>query len=730
MALSYLKYKRKADGEYHFVADIGTNKFFRYQTGKNSRKIYGIEVLDEVEYRSPLYQRHVSDSQLLNTEFLLKIPGESINRESNFIQLVSYKTKDEKSPAVSEIINMKPYIAENSARLFSVHQTCNNETDMNNANVINQEMSFTQPQVSEAMFWGTIFNALPDVLKMAGPVISNLLGGKKSAASKQSNGSANVNTSKIIEAIGQLINQVSAKQKVENKPTNGASESKSLFSYGQAFNPAMLVQLAPLLQKVMSPETIKAIGDQPVKLFKAIGDAALKFDKQEMEHLERINPGVKDDTIVPILASMSVGNYSTATVAPALIAALPALMPVLKKLIDPKMIQAIGEQPIKLFKAVGDAALKLDKQETEHLEKINPGVKDETIVPLLESMSIPVLQKEKINFDFEPRVDLEFINTKTIVVGGVQKSVYSKKHTIQFPIKISSTSVSSPQKAISKVIVQAVIQDGDSMDLLVEKKLKLRNITLNSIINGITFSAEELKRLPLNKDLKVEVSFIWQSTKTGRNRGTFKNHYFELTNDYLFNQMGDLVSDPIRLNDITKFRPFWHKVWEGGLSESKRWEIAFQVKYFQTYNPESNSLVKMKTRKLITSDNAVGMDEVPNRRKIEARLKSGVEYNPVVLNQVLSMLSLPVLPHNKLEVLEQVQNNNQLNQVARIGVELKGKSGSTGALWAYPEMQKQKIHFLNTGEVNNLGQVVSVKDEVAEFIRPSAIFFIGTISEQ
>ena len=74
-------------------------------------------------------------------------------------------------------------------------------------------------------------------------------------------------------------------------------------------------------------------------------------------------------------------EYSEAKVAPALLAALPALMPLLEKAMDPNVINAIGDQPTKLLDKVQSGLLNLNKEQYRHLEAIIPkGVNADDIV--------------------------------------------------------------------------------------------------------------------------------------------------------------------------------------------------------------------------------------------------------------------------------------------------------------------------------------------------------------
>ena len=176
--------------------------------------------------------------------------------------------------------------------------------------------------------------------------------------------------------------------------------------------------------------------------------------------------------------------------------------------LSPEMINAVGEQPVKLFNAIADAGLKNTKQELDHLEKINPGVDDPAFDLIAASMSIK--KSVGLKAKFSNAYAIEFTDVKMIPVGGKDKVVYDRRQKIHIPIKITSQMGKGNQKQIPKAIFQLIIQDGHTMNVLLEKKFKLKDITPGSAVSGIELSSDELKKLPLNRDLKFELAFNWK----------------------------------------------------------------------------------------------------------------------------------------------------------------------------------------------------------------------------
>ncbi|HKK77709.1 MAG TPA: hypothetical protein VJ953_21700 [Saprospiraceae bacterium] len=725
MALAYLQYKGSNRADHLFLADIGSNQVYSYKIGKKYFSRGGLDRLEEIVYQSPLKRLAPGFQQRIQTDFVLRVPHQFFRDRARFIQLFSFRNPSGLAPAVSEVVAVLPaVIAPQDGRFPAWSFSVSESLIMKKFEVGNKSFCYSEPPVARAMFWDKIVSALPQIVETALPVVKKLIGGNKT------NGSSNgQNTSpksdEILNAIAELL-----KNLAKDQNTSASAQTLSV-SESMAINPAMLTQLAPLLEKVLSPESINAIGNQPVKLFKAIGDSVLKMDKQEMKHLERLNPGVDDPAILPILNSMSMGHkkYATAKVAPALLAALPALMPVIEKALDPKMIEAIGNQPLKLFKAIGDAALKMDKQEMEHLERLNPGVDDPTILPILNSMSmIPALGKKSIPFKIDPGWELKFEEVEMIEINGQKKVAYSTQKIARIPIRILTEQNKVPRRPLPRAIIQLFIQDGDSMAVLLEKKFKLRNIHPGQVFYDLILEPAELKALPANQDLKIEVSFLWKSSKSGKNLGVFKNHYITLIDDYSFDRIGETVGEPIPLNDLVKYRPFWHKVWEGGYTDSRRWEIDFNIKYYYVLDLEGKKAHRLSTRKKIQSDNASAGEDPPYRRKVQARMKSGMEVTLEMMNTLLESVGPEPLSSQQLQALKSSELQSYFNQTARVHVEMKGESGDTGTLWVYPEVSIHEIKLHKITQSNEHGMVVQTVAETVQFPRPAAIHFIGTKS--
>ena len=759
MALAVLKYLERADGYHVFEADIGTNTYYQYKTGKIKRKLKGLDALDEVGHQSALIKAPVRNGDGFDTRFVFRLQEGAINRDNRFIQLYSFKTQNQVSPAVSEVIPVLPSVSDlkmsDLSEDYKLPKMMTLTHTNGQASKINTEHALCrikENRVSEAMFFNAILGALPNLLTNALPMIGKIIPGLQKALpivekvlptiakiiptdvqpGKEGLDQILKNISpETLKAIMEVVQGVNAKN--DNSAANGKAETKSVTRHSHDFsiNPATLMQLAPLLEKVLSPETIKAIGDNPVQLFKAITDSAVKFQKMGLDQADKTSSAINGSNLDKTVHAMAMrsrygrNRYSEAKIAPALLAALPALMPVIEKVLSPEMINAVGEQPVKLFNAIADAGLKNTKQELDHLEKINPGVDDPAFDMIAASMSIK--KSVGLKAKFSNAYAIEFADVKMIPVGGKDKVVYDRRQKIHIPIKITSQAGKGRNQAqIPKAIFQLIIQDGHSMNVLLEKKFKLKDITPGSAVSGIELSSDELKKLPLNRDLKLELAFNWKKGES--TQGTFKNHYFWLSDGYVYQRSGRTIKQHFALNDVSRFRNYWHKIWEGGPETHDRWNIDFECKYYYTLNDKDASIRKMETKRKTVADSATE-DGKDYRRKVRAKLKSGMEVSLAAYNELLSLHQQPPLSAAQLNAFVGQEFTKEAATAARVSVDFKGKRGQTAALWTYPEGNIQSYILGKVTTVDPSGMITAAQEEEVFFPKFSTVHFIGTKSQ-
>jgi len=558
MALAFLTYKGPLADALLFQADIGTSQYFKYVLGERITKLRVgkrdyIKVLDGEKRSSRLF-RLKNDQQLLQGMFPIQVAKSELTEDYKYIQLYSFSSEQRTAPTISKIIRLPVYGRKNNLSEFITGlsmTTIKNDETMHDIEVKNKAHCPEEPHMSKVMFWNTIVGALPGLLKQAAPLLGGLLGGLgggRSANSAEAQKSDDI-TAKVIAVLQALANN-------NNGQVAGQSAQQSIGQMSKTYSlaPDTLLALKPIIQKLLSPEAIEAVGDDAQKLFLAIKDAVQTVEQGHEAVPEMAKAKRMDEKE---LAQVNQGMYSEAKVAPALL----AIMPIIEKALDPKTIEALGNQPVKLFKAVSDSLLKMDQQEIAHLEKINPGVDSaDDIAKLMAGMSISSSNREElIKFKLLTNLNLEFEGTKTVPFKNKNRVLYCSEKRIVIPFKITTNQGTTLDKVLPKSVIQIVMRDSKTMKMVFRKTIKLMDVSINNTISEAFITPQETKNIPVNTELKMEVSYIWKS-KNNENIGVLKSHYVHFMGSYIYDHLGEKFGDSIPLNDSQLHRKFWHKV--------------------------------------------------------------------------------------------------------------------------------------------------------------------------
>ena len=684
MALAYLVYERSANGTIYFKADIGTQDFFQYKIGRQKRRYQGLDLIDEQVFASPiLHIKTISD--VFATGFTLPIPQALFKEAGRYIQLWSYKTLEKTGPAISPVLSVTP-MSRDIGEGLSLSNILTIREPMEPYQVSNEAFSYTEKGVSESMFWNQLLQALPTLIDNALPIIRPLLGGNgNGSASPSASGNP---TNDLVQAIAQLIQNIrnispnNGATTQNDSPSNGSptptpppasSEASSYYGLSQS--------LSNIVKKTISQDTLHIIQTNPRQMGQVINDSMLRMSGRPRAPYQ----------------------YAEAKIAWAPIIA--AVAPYVKDILE------LGN--------------KNEADQRRHLEQLVSLLNDPSLTALLASMShLPSKPK------FTPSTSL-YIDTSHLPKINLQQNervVYQHGKLLTIPFRVATDRPNPPDRPIPKAIVQVSIQETEHLTVLWEKEFRLKDVLIHSLVNTVTILPEECQNLPVNQDLKVEITFLWQGKDRQKTYGIVKNQFITLVKESIFHRMGDKTGATTALNDLVKYRSLWHKIWEGGYTESRRWHIDFDAKYYYAFDGKEETTARLETRLQVIEDNVRAGEEMPPRRKVRAKLKSGMKLTAEALNTLLPNLGYALLLPDQLEAIKALNLQPYMNQTARIHVEMKGKSGDTASLWVYPEMDMHEVHLLQVSQTNEHGQVTAMSEQTVHFPRPAAIHFIGTQS--
>ncbi len=410
-------------------------------------------------------------------------------------------------------------------------------------------------------------------------------------------------------------------------------------------------------------------------------------------------------------------EYSEAKIAPALLAALPSLMPLLKKVMDPETIKAIlgSVSPTKVIGAVTDSVEKLGKlgiasheQDLKHLRALNPGVDDPALDRLLQGMSINLSQERQLVYRRVDSVKLQFINIAPTMIYGRSRIAYLAGRDLVFPLRVDTP------RPTGKAILTITIKEPTTLEIVAKQKFPLENVMSGILPIRPRLSATRLSSLNLNEDYLVCATLIWKN-KSGKKIGASMTQLITLVGEYSFDRVEE-STELTPLNNVHRHRPFWHKSWQGSFTPELR-RITFDCKYYFVLEGDRKNNGRMETLTRI---------EDSGFHKETRRLKSGMILSPYVLNQLIPQISAhPLLDDAQLKAIQSPDFIERFNQAARVQVKLKGSPGDSVALWNYPEVKLQQIILKKVKVTNESGHVTDFVEHPAYFPMPALVHFIG-----
>jgi len=670
MALAIIEFDAAGRTGSRFRIDIGKNAYYSYALGgEESERRHGLETLLDPVVTSPLYGPLPAEAMGRTT---LTVPGEMFDREHRRIQLASYRTRDRTGPAISRIVavplagagleDLPPpagFMKKRSAP-FSTGATM--MMTMTRARVENVPYSYQRGQTySSAQFLGAITAILPHVL----PMIGSFLKGPAKPSGDGKNGTAVA-------------------------PPDG------------------------LIAKLGDPETIKLITD----LVKQISGA--KSTSQGI---------VYTNAEAHMAAAQSLSRYhdrfSEAKVAPALLAAIPALMPILEKVLNPETMKAILQNidPAKFIGAVTDSVGNLAKvgQEAQkqlhgHLEKLNPGVTSPELYKLLEGLSTGEARiGSRLSYRRVAGVTLRLAQASSHSLYGRSRLAYRYGQDLAFPLELETP------RPIRDAIVEVTLKEADTLKVLHEKTHRVGDLDSGPVEPALGVPWSALSRTRPGEDYLLTFVLCWKPRNGGEKRGVSTSQLITLVGEYAFDRVEDSTPDLVPLENPSSFGDFWHKVWDRTFKERGLTRVRFSCDYCYVFDAERTSNGRMETRTKLA--------ENTETRREEGTLKSGMILSPEALNRLVSTVSEgSPLSEEQLEALRSPDFADRFNQAAKTQVDFKGRYGESVALWVYPEMKLQNVVLKRIASVGEHGNVLEFEEESVLFPMPALVHFVGASS--
>jgi hypothetical protein len=493
VALAILQLIDKGPGGYAFHVDTGSSPWWELVVGEAVSKQNNAEFVDGSKLRLPL---RGPEPNSLKTGRQVQLDPSLFDEEKRFIQLFSYQTRDKKGPSFSPVIEVVSRLRGKSDKLTELPdiRLPKNLSIMTSVQTYNtrRSFSFEETPLSAPMGFAALMPLLSNLLPLAGNLLGGLMnkgGGGGGTAAPAGGGGGGLDlksllTPENIKAIADVVIQLMQQNKTAVAKSMSGTVSPALLGLSPA--------VAPVLGKLMTPEAIGAISCNPQKLYAALADAIVRLPdsellavKQELLKLRPLESTLKNPPT----------PYSEAKIAPALLAALPALMPLAEKALDG--IQNMNKEQNRHIEAIIPKGVNMDEALKQMLQSINtynaishlqqpaPGQ-----VPIAQSVmvnalcnTIPIVEKALSDNSFE-----EFREKTEEIV----KKVHNEMLELQEELK----------EKVAKMVPQLKSHDRDETKALSMMASNTRgangnNIFGHSLANGYNGNAAHVKGIKL-----------------------------------------------------------------------------------------------------------------------------------------------------------------------------------------------------------------------------------------
>ncbi len=688
MALAWWEIVDNTLSGVRFRFDLGKNRYYQYAIGTKERhNRNGLPVLSQVSYSSKLIGPLPPSSLGMG---MVEIPKHLFDEDHHYIQLYSFRDNRKHGPAISSIEQVNPDnpgLDHLPALQFSKKSGMKDHETRN----IPFDCKEIQPR-SEAMFWGAITGLLPKVLPVVQQVVGAIAGGGGGATGGAAAGGGGGNL------LGNLLGLLKGEQgqdlitKILGMISGGTGNTTSA---------------AKTVSQSMSHRPYRRRYRRTMRPRPRVGAGKSRFPTPEYSEAKN----------------------------PALIAALPALAPVLEKLANPETIKAIGDVAHKPF----DSTVGVVRDFFGLNEKLEaPRLEDPALDQMLQNnqllltkllletgkskgQSLPYLRQLGYYTGFSERiidfrrsnlVKLECKDNTAVTLDGKTLFPYTTQKAIRFPLRVST-----PQ-TISQALFKMVVKKEDGQQIITVKKHRLENVASGDLVIVPELSDQVRSEMESGQNYLICFKLIWKNKK-GISVGTSHTKMITIVDDYFYTRT-ELSDEIIPFNDIEKHRAFWHRMWMH-TAESANEQIALDCKYYYTVEPTEAANGRMET--LIK-------EESESESNLSMKLKSGMAVSLDVLNSLLPTISnYPQLTEHELKAIKVPQALREFNRIARIKVNFTAIKGDQLNLWAYPEFKIARLNMKQPQEINEDGSIATFQDVVLHFPVPHFIHFLGARTE-
>jgi hypothetical protein len=748
MALAILDLVAFEKSGVRFSIDTGTNRYYKVKLGRSAQQNYGIGLVDEVYYTSPV-GTNAAGGSLLNSSKEITIPLNRFDKGIAYVQLFSFKSPDGKSPAFSSILKLPMGIGLPVSALprnLRLAPAFSAAAMLNTVDTFQPTRKVTCRTASEAYStqasWEDI---LGGIAKVAMPLLQNLLGG-----AKDSGGSANGGSN--------------------NQPGTPTPPGAPALPGGEAL-PGLLTQLIGTLLKSLGGPQVS----QTQSLYEPVGYDNRFFDPTVLDghygpnghrrHPHRYHRDAYLENRFMLAQAPELARPFIFGIDDALLGTLVSAVagPFIKVL--PELLNSVNKQRLEMkqennkftsgiLAGINQRLLLQQLQNAQQSAQANnqPGAAE--LAQLIQSLQstqaapaggspAPAAGSQSLSLSgamaaqetavLSSKGVVSFVTTDAVIWNGMPKTLFAHGQDIQFRVRLDVAGP-APKSPLPKAIFKFAFKGGQDQALIYEKVFKQKGVSANTTL-PFAFTAGELAHLPVNQPVSVLVEMRWLAPTSGNEYKALGSAETVFINHYFLKEQGEAQTVEQELTDMKRFRPFWNKVWEApvldaadGRSQGEKkytWELDVNGKYSMLLAPDHDSNGLMETRLIQGKP-----DPESVVAKTEGRMKAGIELSLVELNKLLPLWdnAAPLDPeHLEAFKTDAFARNNASEFIYNF--KLKGRSGQRGMIYVVPVFKLFNFTLGAVKKTEETGQVSAVSDEKVAFPLPVSARLLGLKSK-
>jgi len=204
-----------------------------------------------------------------------------------------------------------------------------------------------------------------------------------------------------------------------------------------------------------------------------------------------------------------------------------------------------------------------------------------------------------------------------------------------------------------------------------------------------------------------------------------------LADKYFVRERGATLGDEREPTDMSRYRPFWNKIWEapaldavnraGGGRPKSLWQLDVNARYLVLLSAQEHDNGVMETRL-----NAAPSDPDDIRLTTTGRLKGGIELSFDEVNKLAELFSGQTpLDADRLAALRSHAVAHAESGEFIASIKLKGRANERGMIWVVPVFRQAEITLSAVQKTDDSGQVVAVTNETVRYPVPVAARVLG-----